>query len=62
MKQSGSLFENVLYFHCLYSALKVGGECPGFTCIEEDRYHERMHQTDLWSYSDVALSPDYFQT
>ena len=25
------------HLHCLYSALKVGGECPGFACIQEDR-------------------------
>ena len=33
--------------HCLYSALKVDGECPGFLCIHEDRYHARTYQTEL---------------
>ena len=35
------------HLHCLYSALKVAGECPGFACIQEDRYHDRTHQTDI---------------
>ena len=28
-------------------ALKVSGDCPGFACIQEDRYHGRTPQTDL---------------
>ena len=35
------------HLHCMYSALKVGGECPGFACIQKDRYHKRTHQPDL---------------
>ena len=35
------------HLHCLYSALKVGGEGPGFVCIQDDQYHEIAHQTDL---------------
>ena len=50
------------YLHCLYSALKVGGECPGFACMPKDRYHGRTHQMDLWSKIDDVVFPDYFQT
>ena len=40
-------FSVASHLHCLYSALKVGGECPSFACIQEDRDHKRTHQTDL---------------
>ena len=35
------------HLHCLYSALKADGECPGFACIQEYLYQERTHQMDL---------------
>ena len=31
----------------LYSALKIGGECPCFECIQEDQYHEKTHCAQL---------------
>ena len=37
------------HLYCLHSALKIDGECPGFAFIQEDRYHQRTHKTDLWS-------------